>query len=39
MEAMKMQTTVYAPIEGKVKKLLVESGNTVDTKDLLLIIE
>jgi pyruvate carboxylase len=38
MEAMKMQTTVYAPIDGKVQELLVQIGNTVEAKDLLVII-
>jgi pyruvate carboxylase len=38
MEAMKMQTTVYAPIDGKVTELLVQVGNTVDAKDLLAVI-
>lgn len=39
MEAMKMQTTVYAPIGGQVKQKLVAVGQTVDAKDLLLTIE
>ena len=39
MEAMKMQSTVYAPIGGVVKQLLVRPGQHVDAKDLLLIIE
>jgi pyruvate carboxylase len=38
MEAMKMQTTVYAPIDGKVIELLVQVGHTVDAKDLLAVI-
>jgi pyruvate carboxylase len=38
MEAMKMQTTVYAPIDGKVTELLVQVGHTVDAKDLLAVI-
>jgi pyruvate carboxylase len=38
MEAMKMQTTVYAPIDGKLKELLVQVGHTVDAKDLLAVI-
>ena len=38
MEAMKMQTTVYAPIDGKVQELLVQVGHTVEAKDLLVII-
>jgi pyruvate carboxylase len=39
MEAMKMQTTVYAPVEGRIKDILVETGHTVEAKDLLLTIE
>jgi len=35
MEAMKMQTTVYAPADGVVDKLLVHIGDTVESKDLL----
>ena len=39
MEAMKMQTTVYAPVDGAIRELLVAVGETVETKDLLLTIE
>jgi pyruvate carboxylase len=39
MEAMKMQTTVYAPVEGTIQQVLVTSGNTVDAKDLLVVVE
>jgi pyruvate carboxylase len=39
MEAMKMQTTVYAPIDGQVKEVLVDIGQTVDAKDLLMVID
>ena len=39
MEAMKMQSTVYAPAGGKVKELLVQPGLHVEAKDLLLVIE
>ena len=38
MEAMKMQTTVYAPVGGKVQDLLVQVGNTVEAKDLIAVI-
>jgi pyruvate carboxylase len=38
IEAMKMQTTVYAPASGKVTERLVEVGHTVDAKDLLMIL-
>jgi pyruvate carboxylase len=35
MEAMKMQTTVYAPADGVVDALYVQIGETVESKDLL----
>ena len=39
MEAMKMQSTVYAPVAGRVKELLVQPGQHVEAKELLLVIE
>jgi pyruvate carboxylase len=39
MEAMKMQSTVYAPVAGAVKQLLVQPGQHVESKDLLMTIE
>ncbi|MCX6625581.1 MAG: biotin/lipoyl-binding protein, partial [Acidobacteria bacterium] len=39
MEAMKMQTTVYAPIAGRVAQKLIPVGATVEPKDLLMVIE
>ncbi|MEO8592304.1 MAG: pyruvate carboxylase, partial [Candidatus Solibacter sp.] len=38
MEAMKMQSTVYAPMAGTVTQLLVTPGQQVEAKDLLLVI-
>lgn len=38
MEAMKMQTTIYAPQDGKVKQLHVHVGDSVEAKDLLAVI-
>jgi pyruvate carboxylase len=38
IEAMKMQTTVYAPLSGTVREKLVQVGETVDTKDLLMVL-
>ena len=35
MEAMKMQTTIYAPCDGAIDELLVASGDAVDAGDLL----
>jgi len=39
MEAMKMQTTIYAAIEGRVTQKLAHAGQTVEPKELLLVIE
>ena len=39
MEAMKMQSTVYAPVGGKVARLLARVGQSVEAKELLLVIE
>jgi pyruvate carboxylase len=38
LEAMKMQSNIYAPISGKIGKLLVTPGQHVEAKDLLVII-
>ncbi len=35
MEAMKMQTTIYAPVDGVIDKLHVQVGDTVESKDML----
>ena len=35
LEAMKMQTTVYAPADGTVAEVAVKVGDTVEAKDLL----
>ena len=39
MEAMKMQSTIYAPSDGKIAQIMVKVGDKVDAKDLLLVIE
>ena len=39
MEAMKMQSTIYAPLAGKVTQLLAQVGDNVEAKDLLVVIE
>jgi len=39
MEAMKMQSTIYSPVAGRVEQKLVKVGDKVDAKDLLLVIE
>jgi pyruvate carboxylase len=36
LEAMKMQTTIYAPCDGQVDQILVPVGETVESKDLLM---
>ena len=38
LEAMKMQSNIYAPITGRVSKLLVTPGQHVEAKDLLVAI-
>jgi pyruvate carboxylase len=38
LEAMKMQSNIYAPINGKISKLLVTPGQHVEAKDLLVVI-
>jgi biotin carboxyl carrier protein len=35
---MKMQSNIYAPISGRVTKLLVTPGQHVEAKDLLVVI-
>jgi len=39
LEAMKMQSTVYAPVDGKVTRKLAGVGDKVEAKDLLLVID
>ncbi len=38
LEAMKMQSNIYAPITGRITKLLVTPGQHVEPKDLLVTI-
>jgi pyruvate carboxylase len=38
LEAMKMQSNIYAPISGRIAKLLVTPGQHVEAKDLLVTI-
>jgi len=38
LEAMKMQSNIYAPIAGRITKLLVGPGQHVEAKDLLVVI-
>jgi len=39
MEAMKMQTSIYAPLGGTVKEIVVKLRDSVESHDLLLVIE
>jgi pyruvate carboxylase len=39
IEAMKMQSTVYVPADGKLTKLIAHVGMQVEAKDLLAVIE
>ncbi|HEY4084462.1 MAG TPA: pyruvate carboxylase, partial [Bryobacteraceae bacterium] len=39
IEAMKMQSTVYVPADGKLTKLIAQVGMQVEAKDLLAVIE
>jgi pyruvate carboxylase len=39
LEAMKMQSNIYAPISGRIVKIVVTSGQHVEAKDLLVTIE
>jgi biotin carboxyl carrier protein len=39
MDAMKMQTTVYAPLCGIIKEITVNLRDTVEARDLLVTIE
>ncbi|HVY91213.1 MAG TPA: biotin/lipoyl-containing protein, partial [Bryobacteraceae bacterium] len=39
IEAMKMQSTVYVPADGRVAKLVAQVGMQVEAKDLLAVIE
>jgi pyruvate carboxylase len=39
MEAMKMQTTIYAPCDGVVSEIPVNVGDTVESKDLIMRIK
>jgi len=39
LEAMKMQSTIYAPDSGRIKELLVQAGSQVEAKDLLVVLK
>ena len=39
LEAMKMETTITAGLDGKIRDVLVQPGRRVETGDLLVVIE
>ena len=39
LEAMKMQTTLYAPCDGTVQEVHVKIGETVESKDMLVLLK
>jgi pyruvate carboxylase len=39
LEAMKMQTTIYAPVDGLVEEIYVQAGETVEARDLLVLMK
>jgi len=38
-EAMKMETTIQAPMDGKIKAVYVKAGEAIETGDLLIEME
>ena len=39
LEAMKMEMALHAPRDGVVKEVLVNAGQSVDAKDLMVVLE
>ena len=39
LEAMKMEMALHAPRDGVVKEILVASGQSVDAKDLVVVLD
>jgi pyruvate carboxylase len=39
LEAMKMETVLHAPRDGKIAEILVTLGQHIDTKDLLMVLD
>jgi pyruvate carboxylase len=39
IEAMKMQTTLYAPVAGEIKEIAVKPRDSVESRDLLVVIK
>ena len=39
LEAMKMETALHAPRDGKIAEILVAPGQQIDARDLLMVLE
>jgi pyruvate carboxylase len=39
LEAMKMETALHAPRDGKIAEILVAPGAQIDARDLLMVLE
>jgi pyruvate carboxylase len=39
IEAMKMETAVYAPVDGVIKEIRVKPGSPVESRELLMVID
>jgi pyruvate carboxylase len=39
IEAMKMETSVYSPLAARVKEVRVQPGSSVESKDLLIVLD
>ena len=39
LEAMKMENSIYAPADGTVKEIRVKANDSVDTEQLMMVIE
>ncbi|MDO9228927.1 MAG: biotin/lipoyl-containing protein [Syntrophales bacterium] len=39
LEAMKMENPIYAPADGTVKEIMVKANDSVDTEQLMMVIE
>lgn len=39
LEAMKLETPVFSPCDGKIKEIKVKEGDAVEEDDLLAVIE
>ena len=39
LEAMKMENLIYAPASGTIKEIMIEPGQTVESDQILMVIE